>query len=78
MGFMPARSTEDALLILETAISKAIEYHMPLFFASLDLKKAFDRILWPQLFAALEAQGVDRSYLKLLTAVYNHQAGRLG
>ena len=78
MGFMPARSTEDALLVLETVISKAIDYHVPLFFASLDLKKAFDRILWPQLFEALDAQGVPRPYLKILSAIYRKQIGRLG
>lgn len=78
MGFMPARSAEDASLILESVIGKSIGFNMPLFFASLDLKKAFDRILWPQVFEALLEQGVERPYLKLLAAIYSDQTGKLG
>ena len=39
MGFRPQRSTEDALLILESVISNSFEYNVPLWFASLDLKR---------------------------------------
>lgn len=51
MGFMPNRGTDDALLTLESVTQNSIDYQIPLWFASLDLHKAFDRIEWMQLFA---------------------------
>ena len=65
MGFRPQRSTEDALLILESVISNSFEYNVPLWFASLDLKKAFDKIEWPQLFHALNVHHVGLEYQHL-------------
>ena len=53
MGFMTGRNTDDALVILEEIISKCYDKHVPLWFASLDIRKAFDRIEWPALFEAL-------------------------
>ena len=73
MGFLPGRSTEDALFVLEKVIERCIDKHVPLFFASLDLRKAFDRIEWNYLFEALAQQGVPVEYRSLLAALY---AGR--
>ena len=78
MGFRPNRSTEDALLILENVIGKSIEFNTPLWFASLDLKKAFDKIEWPQLFHALDAQHLGIEYQHLLAALYSNQVGTFG
>ena len=50
---------------------------MPLWFASLDLKKAFDRIEWVHLFDALTQQGVPVEYSSLITALYENQTGVL-
>ena len=77
MGFLPGRSTEDALFILEDVIQKSIDKHMPLWFASLDLKKAFDRIEWVHLLDALTQQGVPTEYSSLITALYENQTGVL-
>ena len=49
-GFRPKRSTTDALLILEHVVGTSVKCNADLWFASLDLRKAFDRILWPHLF----------------------------
>lgn len=77
MGFCPHRSTEDALLILEAVIGQALEYCMPLWFASLGLSKAFDRLDWGQLFQALEQQGVPDQYRHLLAALCDNQTGTI-
>ena len=77
VDFMPDMGTDDASFMLETAIARSVEFNMPLSLASLDLKKAFDRIKWPQLFEALEVQGVSRPYPALLTEIYGGQRGKL-
>ena len=78
MGFRRKRSTEDALLILENVIGKSLEFNTLLWFASLDLKKAFDKIEWPQLFHALDVQHVGIEYQHLLAALYSNQIGTFG
>ena len=77
MGLRPHRSTVDALLILEPIVGQSLEYRMPLWFASLDLRKAFDRLEWGQLFQALELQGVPDQYRHLLAALYDDQASTI-
>ena len=78
MGFRSRRSTTDALLVLETVTAKSFEFKMPLWLASLYLKKAFDRIEWPQLFRALHEQSVSHEYCHLLATLYDEQSGSLG
>ena len=50
---------------------------MPLWFASLDLRKAFDRIEWTSLFEALEEQHVAPEYRHLIATLYHNQKGHL-
>ena len=78
MGFRSQRGTEDALIVLESIIGKSIEFNVPLWFVSLDLRKAFDRIEWPALFAALDEQGLPSGYRSLLARLYCDQSGSLG
>eukprot|EP00959_Pyramimonas_sp_CCMP1952_P440163 9215175-Pyramimonas_sp.AAC.1 len=82
MCFIPDRGAEDALFIMVAAIARSIEFNAPLFLASLNLaslglKKAFDIIKGPQLFEALEVQGVSRPYLALLAEIHGGQRGKL-
>ena len=77
MGFRSKRGTDDALIVLESVVGKCIEFNIPLWFVSLDLRKAFDRIEWPQLFSALEDQGLPRGCRSLLNQLYGGQCGFL-
>ena len=54
---------------------KLHEWKLPLFIASLDLKKAFDRVEHKALFEALRTQGVDEPHLALLMDIYHGQVG---
>ena len=45
--------------------------------ASLDLRKAFDRIEHRSLFEALHDQGVPQCYISLLSALYRSQTGQV-
>jgi hypothetical protein len=75
MGFRSKRGTDDALIVLESVVGKCIEFNIPLWFVSLDLRMAFDRIEWPQLFSALEDQ--PRGYRSLPNQLYGGQCGFL-
>ena len=43
-GFRPLRNINDVFIILESMVGKSIEYNSPLWLASIDLRKAFDRV----------------------------------
>ena len=75
VGFRPSTSVEDAFAVFENVCSRSLEWNFPVWFASLDLKKAFDRIEYSSLFDALQSQGVSRPYLTLLAALYCNQTG---
>ena len=49
-----------------------------MWFASLDLQKAFDRIENDSLFPALQALGVPDTYLQVLRRLYANQSGNDG
>ena len=55
--------------------SKSLEWNAPIWFASLDLIKAFDRIENSPLFDALLQQGVPRCYCTWLWKPYKGQTG---
>ena len=74
-GFRSGRSCSHALLVLESIISKSIEFNMPAWTISLDLRKAFDRVEHEALFDALPLQGLDEGYIALLKRFYQHQRG---
>jgi hypothetical protein len=73
--FRLGRATSHALLILESMLSKGIEYHVPVWVIMIDLKKAFDRVDHRYLFRALRDQ-MDGEYVKLLERLYEHQCGK--
>ena len=52
-GFRAGIRIENALVVVETMISRCGEFALPLWVASLDLKKAFDRVEHVELFGAL-------------------------
>ena len=74
-GFRPNTGIDDAFVVLECLSSKSLEWNAPMWFASLDLTKAFDRIEYSPLFDALLQQGVPRCYCTLLWRLYKGQAG---
>ena len=74
-GFRKGRSTTHALIVLESIISKSIEYDMPVWIVSVDLRKAFDRVEHAALFEALTQQMDDLEYVALLKLLYKEQIG---
>ena len=74
-GFRVGKRIDDVFSILENIIGKTNEWNLPLWMVSIDLRKAFDRILHDPLFDALLAQCVLEGYVQLLAALYSNQQG---
>ena len=70
-GFRSGYSTIDHLQTVSQLQEKANEYNIPLCLTFVDYKKAFDSMKFTLLFAALENQGVDPTYISLLRNMYN-------
>ena len=68
-GFRRLRRIDDVFIFLESVIGKSMEFNMPLWMASIDLRKAFDRIEFGPLFNAIRLQGVSEDYVALLSAL---------
>ena len=71
-GFRTKRSCTHALLAFELILSKGIEYEIPLWIVSIDLKKAFDRVEHNMLFHSLAEQNCDPDLILLLQMLYKH------
>ena len=56
-------------------ISKTIEWNVPFWMVSIDLRKAFDRISYHAVFQALRDQNVPEGYIQLLNLLYQNQTG---
>ena len=65
-GFKVGYSTIDSLHVVKQLQEKANEYSIPLCFAFVDYKKAFDSIEFEPVFEGLQKQGVDEAYLNIL------------
>ena len=74
-GFRRNKRIEDVFCVLENVIGKGIEFGVPIWMVSLDMRKAFDRIEFVPLFHALREQGVPESHIALLTSLYTNQVG---
>ena len=75
-GFRSGIRLEDALMVVETVVSRYCEFNKSLYIASLDVRKAFDRIQHGALFAALREQGADECTIALITELYKGQRGK--
>ena len=74
-GFRPGIRIEDAIVTVENLISATNEFNIPLWIASLDLRKAFDRIQHSFLFEALREQGLSDAEVALILDMYTEQTG---
>ena len=71
-GFRPRMSTEHQLFALRHLLDRSKFQKQPLFTAFVDLKKAYDNVQYPLLWASLQRKGVHG---KLLAAIQSWYAG---
>ena len=74
-GFTPGVRIEDALMIAESVAAYHLEFNIPVWFVSLDMRKAFDRVDHSALFEALRHCGLQDGYIALLQQLYADQHG---
>lgn len=82
-GFMPQRSTEDALYDAVRLMESSLKRKRIMVVISLDIEGAFDNAWWPGIVQLLIEKGVDRhsvelvdSYLSDRTIVVNYAVAR--
>ena len=69
-GFMPGRSTTDAIFILRQVQEKYLVKKQNIYFAFIDLEKAFDRVPRRVLWWAMRKLGVEEWIIQLVKAMY--------
>ena len=70
LSFMPGRGTTDAIFILRQVHEKYLGKHQDLYFAFVDLKKAFDRVPRKVLWWPMRRVGVDEWLIRTIQAMY--------
>ena len=76
-GFVPGRGTTDAIFIARQMQEKYIAANKPLYFAFVDLEKAFDRVPRKVLWWALRSVGVEEWAIRVIQGLYNNARSRV-
>ena len=76
-GFRKQRKIEEHLLTANLCLQKTLEANIPLWIISLDLSKAFDKVNWEALWAALMQHGVSQHLVWILQCIYYGQSGKV-
>ena len=76
-GFRRGRCTTDHLFTTVMLQEISDEWQLPVFFATVDFKKAFDSVTHCAIWNALDEQGVEPAYTNLLKKLYCKQTATL-
>ena len=76
-GFVPGRGTTDAISIIRQLQEKYIIANKPLYFAFVDLEKAFDRVPRKVLWWALRSLGVEEWAVPFIQGMYTDVKSRV-
>ena len=72
-GFMPGRSSTDAIFALRQLMEKSREGHC----VFIDLEKAYDRVLREELWNCLHLKEVEEKYIRLIMNMYRESSTRV-
>ena len=75
-GIVPGRGTTDAIFIICQSQEKYIAANKPLYFAFVDLEKAFDRVPRKVLWWALRSLGVEEWAVRVIQGMYTDVKSR--
>ena len=76
-GFMPGRGTTDAIFILRQLQEKHLVKNKKLYFAFVDLEKAFDRVPRKVIWWAMRKLGIEEWIVRFVQAMYNNTRSRV-
>ena len=76
-GFVAGRGTTDAIFIVRQLQEKYLAKNKNLFFAFVDLEKAFDRVFRRVIWWAMRKLGIDEWVVQLVQAMYTNVRSRV-
>ena len=76
-GFRPGRGTTDAIFILRQLQEKYLAKHKVIYFAFVDLEKAFDRVPRKVIWWALRTVGVDEWIVRVIQSMYDGPTSKI-
>ena len=76
-GFMPGRGTTDAIFMIRQLQEKYLAKHKKLYFAFVDLEKAFDRVPRDVLWWAMRKLGIDEWLIRIVQSMYANARSRV-
>uniref|UniRef100_A0A8C5MWK9 Reverse transcriptase domain-containing protein n=1 Tax=Leptobrachium leishanense TaxID=445787 RepID=A0A8C5MWK9_9ANUR len=77
VGFIPNREARDGTIRTLNVIHAVLASETPTLLLSTDAEKAFDRVSWPFLFAALKAMHIPPEFLRWTAALYQAPNARV-
>ncbi|CAL5426828.1 unnamed protein product [Camellia sinensis] len=69
-GFMPGRSTMEAIYLLKRIIEKYREKKRDIHMVFINLEKAYDRVPWDIIWWVLEKKWVTKGYINVIRDMY--------
>ena len=72
-GFMPGKSTVDAIFIVRQLVEKRIERNLVVFCGFVDLEKAYDRVPREVLYWCLRRKGVSEKLVRIRMVMETYQ-----
>ncbi|XP_076061565.1 uncharacterized protein LOC143037317 [Oratosquilla oratoria] len=76
-GFRPSRGTIDMIFCARQLQEKSLEQQQPAMFIFWDLKKAFDKVPRPAMWAVLARFGCPPDFVTLVRALHDEMVGRV-
>ncbi|EYC28676.1 hypothetical protein Y032_0007g3351 [Ancylostoma ceylanicum] len=76
-GFVPERSTIDAIFIARQLMEKYREKNKPRHLAFLDLEKAYDRLLRTVLWEVMRERGIPECMVRTVQVIYDGSTARV-
>ena len=71
-GFVPGKSTTEAIFIVRQLQEKYLGKHKKLYFASVDLEKAFDRVPREIIWWAMRKLGIEEWLVRAVMSLYEN------